>query len=116
LTLAHPDPPNRRLDQWLWFARFTKSRSLAARLCAAGMVTVNGATARKPSQSVRIGDAVAVPQGTFCRIVRVLDLGLRRGPPQEARRLYKELATPVRLPRGDPGWAPLLEGGPADCL
>ena len=23
-----------RLDQWLWFARFAKSRSLAARLCA----------------------------------------------------------------------------------
>ncbi len=27
---------SRRLDQWLWFARLVKSRSLAGRLCAAG--------------------------------------------------------------------------------
>ena len=32
------DKAGRRLDQWLWFARFAKSRSLAARLCVAGAV------------------------------------------------------------------------------
>jgi ribosome-associated heat shock protein Hsp15 len=114
LTLPRSDPGNRRLDQWLWFARLAKSRSLAARLCTAGMVTVNGAAARKASQIVRIGDAVAVPQGAFCRTVRVLDLGLRRGPPREARLLYEEMTAPVRLLRCDPIWAPVLEGGPAD--
>ena len=33
-----PERAKTRLDQWLWFARFVKSRSLAARLCAAGAV------------------------------------------------------------------------------
>ena len=31
---ASAEGAGRRLDQWLWFARLVKSRSLAARLCA----------------------------------------------------------------------------------
>ena len=103
-----PAPSNRRLDQWLWFARFVKTRSLAARLCAAGAVTLNGATARKASQMIRVGDTIAVPQGAFCRTVRVLMLGLRRGPTTEARLLYEEAAAPVRRSEPDPRWEPLL--------
>lgn len=106
-------PANRRLDQWLWFARFAKSRSLAARLCAAGAVAVNGVVVRKPRHVVRVGDAVAVPQGGFRRTVRVIDLGFRRGPAAEARLLYEEAAEPVRLSALDQSWIPLLEEGPA---
>ena len=39
----------RRLDQWLWFARLLKSRSLAARLCAGGAVLVNEGVVGKAS-------------------------------------------------------------------
>ena len=53
-----------RLDQWLWFARFVKSRSLAARLCAAGAVTVNGSPVKKANHPVRMGDVVVLPAGT----------------------------------------------------
>jgi ribosome-associated heat shock protein Hsp15 len=101
-------PPSRRLDQWLWFARFVKSRSLAARLCAGGAVSVNGVTANKANHMVRIGDAIAVPQGPYCRTVRVLALGTRRGPAPEARGLYEETAAPVRLSELAPAWTPLL--------
>jgi ribosome-associated heat shock protein Hsp15 len=106
---------SRRLDQWLWFARFVKSRSLAARLVAAGAVTLNGSAVRKANQTVRIGDRIAVPQSGFCRTVQVAALGSRRGPYAEARRLYHELAAPVRLVRTEPEWAPLLANGPADA-
>lgn len=105
---ASPAPAARRLDQWLWFARFVKSRSLAARLCAAGAVTVNGVSARKPNHLVRAGDAVALPQGAFLRTVRVLALGDRRGPAAEARLLYEDTAAPVRLSELAPSWTPLL--------
>ena len=101
----------RRLDQWLWFARLVKSRSLAARLCVAGAIVVNGVAARKSNHMLRIGDILTVPQGAFWRTVRVLSLGVRRGPASEARELYQETAAPVRLSDLAPAWTPLLIGG-----
>ena len=103
-----PPPPSQRLDQWLWFARFVKTRSLAARLCTAEAVMVNGATIRKAKQTVRIGDTVIVPQGPFRRTVRVVALGLRRGPAAEARLLYEEIVAPVHRSELASAWEPLL--------
>jgi ribosome-associated heat shock protein Hsp15 len=97
-----------RLDQWLWFARFAKSRSRAARLCTSGAVAVNGIAVAKANHTVRIGDTIAVPQGGFRRVVRVLALGTRRGPAPEAHLLYEETAAPVRLFEPVPDWTPLL--------
>jgi ribosome-associated heat shock protein Hsp15 len=97
-----------RLDQWLWFARFVKTRSLGARLCAAGAVAINGVPVKKPNQSVRVGDVVVLPQGGWQRTVRVLALGTRRGPASEAHGLYEETATATRLRDLTPAWAPLL--------
>jgi ribosome-associated heat shock protein Hsp15 len=104
-----PERAKTRLDQWLWFARFAKSRSLAARLCAAGAVAINGSTVNKPNQAVRIGDVVVLPQGGWQRTVRVLGLGARRGPAVEARLLYEEAEAALRLRETRPAWAPLLE-------
>ena len=113
-TATGPDRGRSRLDQWLWFARFTKTRSLAARLCAAGDVAINGATVKQPNQTVRVGDVVVVPQGGWQRTVRVLALGLRRGPAAEARTLYEE-AGMEKLRDTAPDWVPLLDADdPAD--
>ena len=101
-----------RLDQWLWFARFVKSRSLAARLCAAGAVAVNGLPVKKANHLVRIGDIVVLPQGGWQRTVQILALGLRRGPAAEAHLLYEEAGPVLRLADLVPAWVPLL--GDAD--
>ena len=93
----------------MWFARFAKSRSLAARLCAAGAVTINGSTVTKPNQAVRVGDIVMVPQGGWQRTVRVCALGVRRGPASEARLLYEERPPPLRLSAVPSDWIPLLD-------
>ena len=101
----------------MWFARLAKSRSLAARLCAAGAVRVNGATVKKPNQTVRVGDFVVVPQGGWQRTVRVGGARiLRRGPAAEARTLYEEAA--LAAPRRDPApdWVPLLDDDDAGGL
>ena len=103
-----PAGASRRLDQWLWFARLVKTRSLATRLCMAGAVSLNRSPVRKPNQMVRIGDVVVTPQGAFQRTMRVLALGTRRGPASEARLLYEEIAAPVRLADLAPAWEPLL--------
>ena len=85
-----PERTSRRLDQWLWFARFTKSRSLAARLCAAGAVAVNGTAVAKANHAIKIGDVVTLPQGPWRRTVEVVALGARRGPAGEAAALFRE--------------------------
>jgi ribosome-associated heat shock protein Hsp15 len=100
------DRTSRRLDQWLWFARFAKSRSLAARLCTAGAVAVNGVAVSKANHAVRAGDIVIVPQHGEHRAVRVVALGDRRGPASEARTLFAETAAPRRAE--PPKWEPLL--------
>jgi ribosome-associated heat shock protein Hsp15 len=98
----------RRLDQWLWFARLVKSRSRGARLCASGAVAVNGMTVTKVNHILRTGESVTVWQGAFCRTVRVLALGERRGPAAEARLLYEETAPPIHQSELIPAWTPLL--------
>jgi ribosome-associated heat shock protein Hsp15 len=91
----------RRLDQWLWFARFFKSRTLASRFCAAGKVRVNRVTVAKAHYALKTGDVLTFPLGPHVRVVTVRDLGARRGPPAEARTLYDDLDQPPR-PTGDP--------------
>jgi ribosome-associated heat shock protein Hsp15 len=96
----------RRVDLWIWYARFAKTRSLAARLCGAGAVTVNGQPVGKAA-SVKVGDTVSVPQGRMRRTVEVRALGERRGPPAEARELYLETRPPEPLAAA-PEWESLL--------
>ncbi len=98
-----------RIDKWLWFARLAKTRSLAARLCEARLVTVGGAVVTKPHHPVRVGEAVTVVQGRARRSLVVAQLGARRGPPVEARLLYDEPAPPTPLARSEPNWTPLLD-------
>jgi ribosome-associated heat shock protein Hsp15 len=87
-----PDPSGTlRLDKWLWYARFFKSRSLAAKLCTAGKLRLNKVVVKKAHQPVRPGDVLTFPQGWHIRVIRVLALGERRGPAPEARLLYEDL-------------------------
>jgi ribosome-associated heat shock protein Hsp15 len=80
-----------RLDKWLWQARFFKTRALAATLAGRRKIRVNSAVISKPHYRVRPGDVLTFPQGRTVRIVRVADLGGRRGPASEARAMYEDL-------------------------
>lgn len=78
----------RRLDKWLFFARFAKSRSLAAEFVAAGYVRVNGRRADDPAKALAVGDVLTLALPRTTAVVRVEGLGERRGPAPEAQRLY----------------------------
>ena len=80
-----------RIDKWLWYARFFKSRTMAARLVTDGHVRVNRERVTKSHGAVRPGDVLTFPQGREIRVVRVLDCGDRRGPAPEAQTLYQDL-------------------------
>jgi ribosome-associated heat shock protein Hsp15 len=80
-----------RLDQWLWFSRVFKSRTLAAQLILDGKVRLNRERVTKPSQPVRTGDVLTIALRGRVHILRVLATGRRRGPPAEARQLYEHV-------------------------
>lgn len=77
-----------RLDKWLWQARFFKSRSLSASAVSEGHLRVNGQHVLRGAYPLKIGDVLTFPQGSTVRVVRILGLGLRRGPASEAQALY----------------------------
>lgn len=88
-----------RLDKWLWQARFFRSRSAAARLCAGGGVRIDGAVVEKAHFQVRVGQVLTFAQSRRIRVVKVRALGVRRGPAAEARLLYDDLADAPPVPR-----------------
>jgi ribosome-associated heat shock protein Hsp15 len=85
------DATRLRVDRWLFFARFFKTRTLAAEMVAAGRLRLNGARIGKPAHAVGPGDVLTFPQGGRIRVVRVLAPAPRRGPPAEAQALYLDL-------------------------
>jgi ribosome-associated heat shock protein Hsp15 len=90
--------PVQRIDQWLWFARIAKSRTLAQALIERGKVRVNRVKIAKTSMLVRPGDVLTLSLGPRIVSVAVLGIGSRRGPASEAQALYRDLARlPVRI-------------------
>ena len=78
-----------RIDKWLWAARFFKTRSLAAQAVDGGRARLNGERV-KPAKNVKPGDEVVVHIGDLEWVVDVRALSARRGPAEEARKLYEE--------------------------
>jgi ribosome-associated heat shock protein Hsp15 len=89
-----PNPGTLRLDKWLWFARFVKSRALATKLVADGNMRVNGAPTQKAHYAVKAGDVLTFALGPHIRVIRIAALGQRRGPASEAQSLYEDLDPP----------------------
>jgi len=80
-----------RVDKWLWAARFFKTRSLAQQAIAAGRVKLNDARV-KASHELKAGDSLAVRVSDYEWRIVVKDLSDKRGPAEQARKLYEETA------------------------
>ena len=91
MTRCEPAPAVSRLDKWLWYARFFKTRGLAQKACEAGRIRVNGRRITKAHRTVGPGDVLTFVQGRIVRIVRISAVAARRGPAPEARQLYEEI-------------------------
>ena len=86
------DQDELRLDKFLVFARFCKTRAVAAALVAQGAVRINRRPTEKPHTRLHPGDVLtlALPQGV--KVVEVLGLPERRGPAAAAQAFYREIA------------------------
>lgn len=80
-----------RLDKWLWRARCARTREIAAALVAARRVRLNSQLVTKTHMLVRPGDVITLTQPARVRVLRIVSLGVRRGPAAEAQELYEDL-------------------------
>ena len=107
-----------RLDKWLWYARFYKTRGLALEAIKAGKIKLGGNRV-KPSKTVRPGEVYTLRMEPYLWTVTVRAVGSRRGPAAEAALLYEEtaqsredreaLATQIKL---NNQWVPQTHGRP----
>lgn len=102
MTSAKPAPEagqeSQRVDQWLWRARFFKTRTLAAKFVSSGnlRITRKDETTRvdKPSANIRPGDTLVFTRNDRLRIIIVEACAARRGPANEAQTLYEDQSPP----------------------
>jgi ribosome-associated heat shock protein Hsp15 len=84
-----------RIDRWLFFCRFFKTRSKATAAVTGGHVRVNGERA-SPGQRVQCGDRIDVVRERLPYSLTVTAIPARRGPATEARACYAEDETTVQ--------------------
>ena len=88
--MTSEDPiDSRRLDKWLWYSRFYKTRSLAIAAINGGKVHLN-AERVKPAHRIRIGDRISLSLQGIVAEFEILGLPTRRGPASEAQSHYLE--------------------------
>jgi ribosome-associated heat shock protein Hsp15 len=80
-----------RLDSWLWYARFYKSRSLSSKAILSGKLRINSNKITKPATKVKTNDVLTLNYVNEIRVIQIQSLGSRRGPASEAQSLYIDL-------------------------
>lgn len=81
--------PGVRIDKWLWFTRFFKTRALATAAVRGGHVKLNG-DKPKPGSRVQVGDRLELVRQQLRYDLTVTAIPLRRGPAAEAQVCYVE--------------------------
>jgi len=84
-----PTSDSLRIDRWLFYCRFFKTRVLATAAVAGGHVKINGERTT-PGSRVKRGDQVDLIRGRLPYSLRVLEIPARRDPAAAARNCYVE--------------------------
>lgn len=84
-----------RIDRWLYYCRFFKTRSRATAAVTGGHVRINGERAT-PGSRVRCGDRIDMVRERLLFSLTVTAIPNRRGPAAEARDCFVEDEATVR--------------------
>lgn len=84
-----------RIDRWLYYCRFFKTRGRATTAVAGGHVRINGERAT-PGNRVKSGDRIDLVRERLPYSLTVEAIPNRRGPAAEARECYVEDEETVR--------------------
>ena len=80
-----------RVDKWLWWTRFYKTRSLSAKMISSGVVRLNSRRVRKPSAEITIDDVLTLRHGKVVRVIKVLSLEEGRKGYDRAKKMYEDI-------------------------
>lgn len=80
-----------RIDKLLHALRLSRTRGAAQTLAGSGILRLNGERLSRAHRQIAVGDVLTLPSREGARVVEVLCLPKRRGPPGEARACYREL-------------------------
>jgi ribosome-associated heat shock protein Hsp15 len=80
-----------RIDKLLWFLRLARTRTIAQGMAEEGHMRINGRRVDRAHQKVSAGDVLTLPSHPGVRVIEILALPARRGPPPEARACYRML-------------------------
>jgi len=84
-----------RIDKWLYYCRFFKTRGRATDAVDGGHVKVNGERSA-PGRRVQCGDHIDLVKERLPYSMEVVAIPGRRGPAAEARGCYREDGDTVR--------------------
>ena len=90
---AQDGAERQRLDKWLVYARFARTRTLATELVEGGRIRVNGQRVTNTSRQVGPGDVLTMALPHATRVVRILGAAERRGSFPDARQLYEDVGS-----------------------
>lgn len=68
-----------------------RARTDCAGLVARGSIRINRQPTGKPHAKLRVGDVLTIPVHGSVRVLRVVNLAIRRGSSPEARLLYVDI-------------------------
>jgi ribosome-associated heat shock protein Hsp15 len=84
-----------RIDRWLFYCRFFKTRVRSTEAVTGGHVKINGGRA-SPGDRVKCGDQIELVRERLPYLLEVTSIPNRRGPAAESQLCYEEDADTVR--------------------
>ena len=90
---AQDGDERQRLDKWLVYARFARTRTLATELVEGGRIRVNGQRVTNTTRQVGPGDVLTMALPHATRVVRILGAAERRGSFPDAQQLYEDVGS-----------------------
>ena len=94
MTLDILDKKTIRLDLYLYYIRFLKSRNLATKFISASRIRISGHVTQKPHKLVSIDDVLTMTINDRVKILKIINIPYRRGPFLESKLYYEDL-TPL---------------------
>ena len=84
-----------RIDKWLFFARFFKTRNRVIKAIEKNYIFLNGELVKKQAQIVKIGDTIIIKGSKQLLQIKVCNFAVKRQSYEIAKEMYKTTALDI---------------------